>query len=81
MIIRKQLDGDEKTDLGQQVTRYRRTCPYRYHYASQVHNRATENEEITVILRVQISRSIRTFMGVIYTEPPTGYLCLNLLNL
>lgn len=76
MIIRKQLDGDEKTDLGQQVTRYRRTCPYRY-----LHNRATENEEITVILRVQISRSIRTFMGVIYTEPPTGYLCLNLLNL
>lgn len=33
MIIRKQLDGDENTDLGQQVTKYRRTCPYRYHYA------------------------------------------------
>lgn len=68
MTIRKQLYGDENKDLGQQGTEVSAYLLLSLLLCSKVvQNRAIENEEITVILRVQISQ-VQDHLWVLRTE-------------
>lgn len=68
MTIRKQLYGDENKDLGQQGTEVSAYLLLSLLLCSKVvQNRAIENEEITVILRVQISQ-VQDHIWVLRTE-------------
>lgn len=68
MTIRKQLYGDENKDLGQQGTEVSAYLLLSLLLCSKVvQNRAIENEEITVILRVPISQ-VQDHIWVLRTE-------------